>query len=64
MAEESKGGGKSDGGGELVSWHETPAEANETRDALASDGELRYTVHTVTRQYLETLLSQRARAEA
>ncbi len=47
-----------DGGGELVSWHQTAAEAEESCSALGEVGQVRYTVQGVTRQYLEVLLSR------
>ena len=52
---------KPDGGGELVSWHNSAAEAEAQRAELEADGNARYEVQGVTRDYLETLLSRPAR---
>jgi hypothetical protein len=49
---------KPDGGGELVSWHESAAEAEEKRSELDADGNARYEVQSVTRDYLEMSLSR------
>jgi len=49
---------KPDGGGELASWHTSAAEAEAKRAALEAGCEIRYEVQSVTRDYLEMLLSR------